>query len=126
MVAFLNRKDTHHEWAVGVAAQVSEPLVTCDAVLAEAAFHVQNLSLVLKLVQEGLLMPAFNVAEHLERLLALAERFADRTPDLADLCIIRLSELHPKHRVVTIDVVDFRIYRRNRKDAIPLIHPPGL
>ena len=126
VVAFLNRKDTHHEWAVGVAAQVSEPLVTCDAVLAEAAFHVQNLSLVLKLVQEGLLMPAFNVAEHLERLLALAERFADRTPDLADLCIIRLSELHPKHRVVTIDVVDFRIYRRNRKDAIPLIHPPGL
>lgn len=126
VVAFLNRKDTHHEWAVGVAAQVSEPLVTCDAVLAEAAFHVQNLSLVLKLVQEGLLIPAFNVAEHLERLLALAERFADRTPDLADLCIIRLSELHPKHRVVTIDVVDFRIYRRNRKDAIPLIHPPGL
>lgn len=124
VVAFLNRRDAYHDWAVGLAAQVSDPLLTCDAVLAEAAFHLQNSAMVLKLIQDGLLFPSFNVSDHLERLTELAKRFADRSPDLADLCIIRLSELHPRHRVITIDAADFRIYRKNRKDPIPLIHPP--
>jgi len=43
---------------------------------------------------------------------------------LADLCLIRLSELHPRHPVITTDVADFRVYRRGRREAIPLIYPP--
>ena len=54
----------------------------------------------------------------------LAARFADRKPDLADLCLIRLSELHPRHPVITTDLSGFRVYRRGRREAIPLIHPP--
>jgi hypothetical protein len=54
----------------------------------------------------------------------LAARFADRKPDLADLCLIRLSELHPRYPVITTDLNDFRVYRRGRRERIPLIHPP--
>lgn len=32
----------------------------------------------------------------------LARRYADREPDLADLCLIRMSELYPGHSVITI------------------------
>jgi hypothetical protein len=32
------------------------------------------------------------------QLVALARRYADRQPDLADLCLIRMSELH--HAIV--------------------------
>ena len=53
----------------------------------------------------------------------LALRYVDRRPDLADLCLIRLSELHPKHSVITTDLMDFRVYRRGRRETIPLIHP---
>ncbi|HTX33498.1 MAG TPA: hypothetical protein VME43_00695 [Bryobacteraceae bacterium] len=53
----------------------------------------------------------------------LAERYADRKPDLADLCLIRLSEFYPRYPVITTDVAGFRIYRRARREAIPLIHP---
>jgi uncharacterized protein len=126
VVAFLNRVDAYHQWARGLAEQVTEPLITCDAVLAEAAFHVQNSNLVLNLVHEGLLLPAFDVVEHVVRLKDLAKRYADRTPDLADLCLIRLSEMNPRHSVITVDVDDFRIYRRNRRESIPLITPPPL
>jgi hypothetical protein len=35
-----------------------------------------------------------------------------------------LSEVHLKHGIVTVDG-DFRIYRRNKRDAIPLICPLG-
>jgi hypothetical protein len=98
-------------------------LITCDAVLAEAAFQVQNSSLVLNLVQEDLLLPAFDVLEHVSHLQQMAKRYADRNPDLADLCLIRLSELNPRHSLITVDVEDFRVYRRNRREAIPLIFP---
>ena len=37
LVAFANRADIHHAWAVELAERVSEPLLTCEAVLAEAA-----------------------------------------------------------------------------------------
>ena len=54
----------------------------------------------------------------------LAERYRPRSqPDLADLCLIRMSELYPHHRVITADK-DFRVYRRNKREVIPLICPP--
>jgi predicted nucleic acid-binding protein len=124
LVAFANRHDRHHEWAVGVAERVTEPLLTCEAVLAEAAFHLQSVPLVLAMVREGLVVLAFDCRENLAQLATLAERYVDRRPDLADLCLIRMSELHPRHSVVTVDRSDFRVYRRNRREAIPLICPP--
>ncbi len=126
LVAFGNRTDLHHAWALHIAQRVTEPLLTCEAVLAETAFHLRSASLVLRFVQEGLVRPAFLVADHIPRLMELAVRYADRAPDLADLCLIRLSELYPKHPVITTDLGDFRIYRRGRREAIPLIHPPKL
>ena len=124
LVAFANRADTHHEWALGIAARVTDPLLTCEAVLAEAAFHLQNPALVLAMVSDGLVSLAFDCNDHLPQLAALATRYADRQPDLADLCLIRLSELNPRHSVITVDEDDFRVYRRNKREAIPLICPP--
>ena len=123
LVAFANRRDRHHAWAVGLASQVTDPLLTCDAVLAEAAFHLRNTALVLEMVGDGLVTPAFDLGQNLEQLAGLARRYADRQPDLADLCLVRLSELHPRHAVITIDRQDFRIYRRNKREAIPLVCP---
>jgi predicted nucleic acid-binding protein len=126
LVAFANRNDRFHAWAIRVARDVTDPLLTCDAVLAEAAFHLQDNSLVLALVSEGLVAPAFEVSAELPHLQALAKRFANRRPDLADLCLIRMSELHPAHQVVTTDARDFRVYRRNKREVIPLLLPPGV
>ena len=125
LVAFGNRTDSHHDWALGIAERVTDPLLTCEAVLAEAAFHLGNSALVLAFVREGLVRPAFVLEDHLSRLVELAARYADRKPDLADLCLIRMSEMHPKHAVVTTDLGDFGVYRRGRREAIPLIHPPA-
>lgn len=124
VVAFANRHDQHHAWAVGLAEQVDEPLLTCEAVLAEATYHLQSAGVVLGLVRAGLLVPAFDLRQHFAQISALAERYADRAPDLADLCLIRMSEVHPGHPVITIDRADFRVYRRHKREAIPLICPP--
>jgi uncharacterized protein len=123
LVAFANRRDRHHDWAVSIAEQVTDPLLTCEAVLAEAAFHLRDSELVLAMVREELIRPALNVVDELPQLEELAHRYRDREPDLADLCIIRLSEMFPAHSVITVDVLDFRVYRRNRREKIPLVTP---
>jgi predicted nucleic acid-binding protein len=124
LVAFANRQDRHHDWAVEVAGQVIDPLLTCEAVLAEAAFHLSDAALVLAMMDRGLVTLAFDCRDHLPHLMGLAKRYADRAPDFADLCLIRLSELHPRHSVITTDEDDFRVYRRNKRESIPLILPP--
>jgi predicted nucleic acid-binding protein len=123
IVAYGDRNDLHHEWAVEIAHHVTEPLLTCEAVLAESAFHLQSSSYVLKLLRDEMLQVTFECGENVTKLAELAERYRDRKPDLADLCLIRMSELHPRHIVITVDESDFRIYRRNKREAIPLLCP---
>jgi predicted nucleic acid-binding protein len=124
LVAFANRNDHYHEWAVEVAERITEPLLTCEAVLAEAAFHLESASIGLAMLREGLVTLAFDCRDHVAQLEVLADRYAGRRPDLADLCLIRMSELFPRHSVVTVDRKDFRVYRRNKREAIPLVCPP--
>jgi predicted nucleic acid-binding protein len=123
LVAFGNRRDQYHSWAVEIAGEVTSPLLTCEAVLAEAAFHLGNVPLVLAMIREGLVTVAFECKAHLSQLSALAVRYEDRSPDLADLCLIRMSELYPRHPVITVDKKDFRVYRRNKREVIPLVCP---
>jgi uncharacterized protein len=126
LVAFASRDDAHHDWATHLASQIHEPLVTCEAVLAETAFHLADVAVVFEMVRQGLVTVAFNCLDNLPQLETLARRYADRHPDLADLCLIRLSELFPQHSVITVDWEDFHIYRRNKREVIPLICPPHL
>lgn len=124
LVAFANRPDRYHDWATGLAKQMTAPLLTCEAVLAETAFHLGNLPLVLAMVREGLVEISFAANDHQERLATLAERYRDRQPDFADVCLIRMSELYPRHPVITVDRTDFQIYRRHRREVIPTVFPP--
>jgi hypothetical protein len=78
----------------------------------------------LAMLREGMVALAFDCREHLVHLEQLADRYADQKPDLADLCLVRMSELFPKHSVITIDCTDFRKYRRNKREAIPILCPP--
>lgn len=123
LVAFANRQDEHHEWALGIAGQLTEPLLTCDAVLAETAFNLRIVEMALSLMREGMVVPEFSIASNRARLESLAGRYRDRKPDLADLCLICLSEDHPNLPVITTDKADFRVYRRFRRETIPLITP---
>ena len=124
IVAFARLNDQHHAWAVNLADRVTERLLTCEAVLAEAAFHLGSSSFVLSAMDDGLLEVRFDLPRNLPQLMELAERYSNRRPDLADLCLIRMSELLPRHTVITVDETDFRDYRRNKRETIPILCPP--
>lgn len=124
LVALARQEDEHHEWAVELSGELQLPLLTCEAVLAETAFILESSSHVLAMLKRDVLRIALDCARHVDQLHDLALRYADRKPDLADLCLIRMSELYPHHRVITVDESDFRVYRRNKREAIPLLCPP--
>lgn len=125
LVAYANRNDRFFPWAWPLAQSIHEPLLTCEAVLAETAFHLRDSGLVLKMLETGLIRLSFDVESHRPNLAVLARRYADHRPDLADLCLVRMSELNPRHPVSAVDE-DFRVYRRNRREMIPLLMPPDL
>jgi predicted nucleic acid-binding protein len=107
-----------------LAQNIHEPLLTCEAVPAETSYHLRNRGLVLRMLETGLIRLSFDIESHRPELMEMARRYEDRKPGLADLCLIRMSELYPEHPVITVDG-DFRIYRRNRREAIPVVMPPS-
>ena len=124
VVAFLNHSDRYHDWASEIGRVVSDPLLTCEAVLAETAFQVESVGSVVGLLRTGFLRVAFDLTKNIEEVASLAERYRDRTPDLADLCLIRMSELYDNLPVLTVDEKDFRVYRKNGRGVIPIVCPP--
>jgi predicted nucleic acid-binding protein len=124
VVAFLNHRDRHHAWADEIGMRATEPLLTCEAVLAETIFQVRSVAEVFGLVQFGLLKLAFDLRGNINEVIDLAERYQDRNPDLADLCLIRMSELYQSLPVLTVDEKGFRAYRRNGREVIPIVCPP--
>ncbi len=124
LVALLQIHDWHHEWAAGLAADIRWPALTCESVLSETAFHVRSAALPLEMLDSGMLRLGFVASAEITSLRDLAKRYEDRRPDFADLCLIRMSELYPRHSLLTVDEADFKVYRRNKREVIPLLCPP--
>ena len=74
------------------------------------------------LLHRGLVKVDFDFAEEWRAVGKLLEVYADLPMSLADACLVRMSELHPKSVVFTLDR-DFQIYRKNRRLKIPLLAP---
>lgn len=126
LVAYLNRNDPYHTWAMSVMKQVPAPLLTCEAVLTEAAYFLRDdrvdVEPLFKLVERKLVTLDFDLSSHWPRVRALMKRWEQM--DLADASIVVMSELHAKAQVLTIDRRDFSIYRRNDRQVIDFIAPP--
>jgi predicted nucleic acid-binding protein len=66
---------------------------------------------------------AFDLAAEQAPVAALLRQYADVPMSLADACLVRMSELAGESVVFTIDS-DFRVYRRHRRQKVPLRMPP--
>jgi len=126
LVAFLKRDDEHHDWARQVFDRLTNPLLTCDSVLSEALFLLQQThggtEQLVTLLERGIVAPCFDLATQLSEVGKLLRKYESVPMSLADACLVRMVELHPRSSVFTLDS-DFQIYRRNRRQTIPVISP---
>ena len=107
-------------------AELDAPLLVCEPVLAEAMYllarYPKAADAVLQLIQNGALSVSFRLDQHLGALRKLLQKYRDTPMSLADACIVRMSEIHDRHAVLTLDS-DFLAYRKHGRASLTLIHP---
>ena len=123
LVAWLCQGDQHHGWCSKIFSRLPLPVVTCESVVAEAAHRLRKYgsgvgSLCQLLESEELRVEAVS------DLPAVAGFMRKYETDFADASVVWLSEQYPKAKVFTVDFGDFRVYRRFKNQAIPLVDKP--
>lgn len=121
---FAKSKPKEQQWALRWLKQASLPLLTSAVNIFEAGWLVGSHEGMMRLVVEADYKPALDFDAESEALYALMKKHPERM-DLGDAAIVRLSELHPRATVLTVDQTDFRVYRRFRNQPIPCDFPPG-
>ena len=126
LVAVLVETDSHHVWAVERLHELPAPFLTCEPVLAETFYLVSRLHngprRFFELLGSGLLKGGFNVLVEREALQKLIYKYNDLPMSLADASLVRMAEQIQDAVVFTTDS-DFRTYRKNGRQIIPLIMP---
>jgi predicted nucleic acid-binding protein len=129
LVAFLNSRDKHHDWAVTQFGQIQPPLLTCEAVVSEACFLLRTWThgagSILELLERKVLEISFSLADHLAPVSSLLKKYANVPTSLADACLVRMAELYDHSSVLTLDA-DFKIYRKHKRKVIPLLLPTAM
>jgi hypothetical protein len=116
-----DRADTPlRRWSRRLFSQHRPPFFTCEPVLTEAAY-LTSPELIARMVKAGDLVVDFSWQEEIEHIHKLLAHYPNM--DLADACLVRMSELLPDCRIFTIDREDFSFYRRFRNKPIPAIFP---
>jgi len=126
LVASINRRDTYYEWVTHQLKSIPSPLFTCEAVITEACFllrrRIQDVHTVLELRRRGFMNAPFHWDEQIQTIEQLMVKYANVPMSFADACLVRMAELYPLSAVLTLDS-DFRIYRKNGNQVIPVIMP---
>lgn len=123
LIGYLDERDAHHAWASRTMESLPAPWLVCEPVLAEVAAYIETPLPVLKMLARGDLELGFSLVQELDRVLELASRFSDRPMDLADACVVRMSEIFPDATVFTVDRQDFTVYRRHGRQVVPCVFP---
>ncbi len=129
LVAVLDRSDRYHNWAVKEWEKIVKPLLTCEAVITESCFILQDVygseDAIMALIERRTIQIDFRFNDEVKVIRGLMQRYQSVPMSFADACLVRMSELIVGSSVLTLDS-DFYIYRKNRKEMIDLIIPEGV
>jgi predicted nucleic acid-binding protein len=117
IVALLDRAERNHRRCAETVSEVDTPLVTCEAVIAEACYLLRGLPGAADAVLENVERGAFEIPFRLDRagnaIRTLMRRYAKVPMDFADACLVHMADELDTGRILTLDD-DFAIYRWRR------------
>jgi predicted nucleic acid-binding protein len=123
--AMLDRREKHYSWAVEQLSHLDQSLLTCDAVLTEAFYLLENARGRHQLgtfLSEERIISAFDTQANIARVLDLMNTYHNVPMSFADACLVCMVEDNPGSVLFTLDR-DFTIYRQFKRRLIPLIAP---
>ena len=117
--------DPFHARARSWVAGFAGPLHTVGSVLAETAWQLpaRHRPLVADLVRRGAVQVHAPDAAGYARMAQLLAKYADLDPDWADIELLWLAEAAGIHRIATLDVADFGVYRIHGRRAFDIVWP---
>lgn len=81
LVALLDAGDSAHDWSADQFRRIAAPLLTCEAVIAEAMYLLRALrpaqEKILEWTERGVLLCPFVLSEEIARVRALWKKYAD-------------------------------------------------
>jgi len=126
LVSVYDKRERYHLACMAALNRVSQPLVTCEAVITEAIYHLGRIpgapQAILASVQEGYLEIPFRLADGASQVLASYTKYADTPCDFADACLIAMANELESGDILTLDG-DFKHYRWRRNRAFNLLIP---
>lgn len=131
LVAAFNAKDRHHRRSVDVLETHRGPLLVPSPILTEVCYLLASRSgpraeaAFLRALCSGELELVSLVAQDLERMSELVEKYGDLPLGAADASVVAVAERLGSVAVATIDVKHFRIVQPRHVPAFTLL-PAGL
>lgn len=126
LVSLLTANESMHPWTVEQAKSAPTVVLTCDAVITESLFLLKRVGhdtdTLFALIESGFLRSEFDLHAEYRAVRDLMRRYRDMPMSFADACLVRMSEIHTDSVVWTLDR-DFHVYRRHRRQTIPLVTP---
>ena len=126
LVAFFDRSSAHHAWVVEQFKSITVPLQTCEPVVSEVLFLLKRGRIdpdpLFEMLARSALQLPFRLDEEASSVRKIMAKYRTLPVSLADACLVRMSEATPNSVLFTLDQ-DFLIYRRNRRQTIPLLAP---
>jgi predicted nucleic acid-binding protein len=127
IVAILDRSERRHRECAELAVQLEAPLVTCEAVIAEACYLLRKVKgapeTVLENVERGVFLVPYHVSGRAGKLSRLMKKYADQPMDFADACLVDMAGELGTGQILTLDT-DFRTYRWARNRVFELLLEP--
>ncbi len=113
-MALLDRDERRHAECAAALESMDAPLVTCEAVIAEACYLTRRLrgapEAILKNVASGTFQIPLRLTDCAEAVQRILRKYRDREVDLADACLVHLAAELRSGDILTLDR-NFLVYR---------------
>lgn len=125
IVALLDRDERRHSECAVAVESIDAPLVTCEAVIAEACYLTRRLrgapQAILRNVAAGTFQIPLRLTDCAAAVQAILLKYRDREVDLADACLVHLATELRTGEILTLDR-DFLVYRWGGRNSFrPII-----
>lgn len=124
IVALLDKSERFHRACVAAVEALEDPLVSCEAVIAEACYLLRGVrgapEAILENVHRGIFAIPFRLDASAAAVKSLVKRYARLPMDLADACLVAMADELGTGRILTLDG-DFEIYRWRRTRRFELL-----
>jgi uncharacterized protein len=124
IVALLDRSERNHDRCRRAVEELDAPLVTAEAVIAEACYLVRDIKgaqdAILENVERHIFAIPFRLEESVKSIRVLMKKYANVPMDFADACLVAMADELDTARILTLDE-DFRVYRWRRTRRFDLV-----